>query len=273
MTSAKAPLCQEHATPSSRKRQQAEAGGCAGAPTARVACGVRNVSRGDRKDLYILQYSHDGQTLVSCVVDLLEGRPVPDGQVWIDWWLGGPEHCGSSKVCNCCWHPDELKPGQHIIGVDGSAAIMISLGGVVEIEALQTCFSIKDPGGSRHFLMSGPASPPEDDEEILHLTGSDFHEIAPRSPIRLSGARVSYGMNALIEPRGRRPGPVMLMDANDMTVGLETGRHGETFIEDVLAPRHMGKVNFVRVDQSVGSMHPLPLEAELLGDSTVHAEP
>jgi len=234
---------------------------------------ARFASRGDLKDIYILQYSHDGQVLVSYVIDLIEGRPVPDDQVWIDWWLGGPEHCKFSTVCNCCWNPDELGPTQHVIGIDASAAIKITLGDVIEIEALQTCMSLSNPGGSRHFVMTGPADPPEDDEELLHLTGAEYHVIDPRSPLRLCGARVSYGMSAFVPERGWGPKQIMLMDANDMTVGLETGRHGETFIEDVLAPRHMGKVNFVRVDQSVGSMHPLPLEAELLGDSTVHAEP
>ncbi|HUU23223.1 MAG TPA: prepilin-type N-terminal cleavage/methylation domain-containing protein [Phycisphaerae bacterium] len=233
----------------------------------------RITSRGDLKDLYVIQYSHDGKVYVSYVLDLLEGRPVPDDQVWIDWWLGGPAHCKFSGVCNCCWSPDELKPRQHVIGVDGSTAIKITLGDIIEIEALQTCFSISQPGGSRHFLRIGPANPSEDDQELLHLTGEDYHVVDPRSPLRLCGVRTSYGMSAFVRERGWRPRQIMLMDANDITVGIENGTHGETIIEDVIAPRHLGKVNTVRVDQSVGTMGPLALERELLGDSELRREP
>lgn len=220
----------------------------------------------DLESVYVLQYHHNGLVTASYIPDILAGRPVPDPQVWMDWWLGGPAHCEFSKVCNCCWNPGDLGPGKHVIGVDASTAFKLDLGPPVVLTALDTC-QHRLGGSSRHYVMMGTFLGPHDqslldrDTVLVHLTGADYHNIEP--PVTLSGARSSYGMNGRIQPRKWGPRQYMLMDAVEAVIDVDGMGHFEEDIAEVVAPRHGGKANVAFVDGSVGSVSLDELRLEL----------
>ena len=208
----------------------------------------------DLESIYVLQYHHNGLVTASYIPDILAGRPVPDPQVWMDWWLGGPAHCKFSKVCNCCWSPSDLGRNKHVIGVDASAAFKLDLGPPVVLTPLDTC-QHRLGGSSRHYIMMGSFQGPHDqslldrDAVLVHLTGADYHDIEP--PVTLSGARSSYGMNGRIQPDKWGPRQYMLMDAVEAVIDVDGIGNFEEDIAEVVAPRHNGKANVAFVDGSV----------------------
>ncbi len=233
----------------------------------------RQASHGDIENIYILQYHHDGKVTASYLEDILAGRPVEDFQVHMDKWVG---HCAHGQQCNCCWHPDELEDNQHVVGVEASVCLKVTLGATITIEMLDSCLGSGDPRNpdtsvsSEHFLKRGPANPPEADGELLYLKGKSNYEVDDRSPVRLSGVPTSYGMSASIHPRGWRPEQILLMDANEVVVSTELDDQANDL--DPLAPRHFGKVNAVTVGQSVRSYTVLELEEMLERDAWREAQ-
>jgi len=229
------------------------------------------------QEFYILQYDSTSSTSyhVSFLSSILGagGPAVTDDQIWAKYPAGGiddPPIADAGRP----WTPGsipDLADNQAFIGVDNDSAILITFG-ITKVTF--ECWEPIDKIYSRHWLMQGAGTPvhplpdgkspdDEDDKEILRMWSRDFQKIDPRSPfaIRCGGGKTSYGMNGLIEAANWRPGQLMLMDANETIIDIGTGNY-EDILEEVVAPRHMGKVNVVTVGGGVTSMTLLELEQE-----------
>jgi len=231
------------------------------------------------QDYYILQYhtSTDKNWDASFLPSILGagGPAVGDDQIWAWYPAGGIHDTPKGEEWPVAYLPnfeEMTQKNQAFIGVDNDSALLITF---KRTEIIFECWEPPDKEHSRHWLMQGAGTPPcplgdgqspddEDDKELLRLWSRDFQRIDPRSGLALSffAADASYGMNGLIGAANWRPGQLMLMDANETIIDIGTGNF-EDILEEVVAPRHMGKVNVVTVGGSVTSMTLLELEQEM----------
>lgn len=221
------------------------------------------------QDMYILQYhtnstsNHDESFLTSVLG--MGGPAISDPQIWAWYPAGGvmDQPKGESWPDNFL---PQLEENQAFVGVDNDSAILITFGmDQLKIE----CWKPPHQQYSRHWLMKGagtPVSPlpdgaspdDDDDKELLRMWSRDFQKIDPRSPFGIQvGGKSSYGMNGLIEDKKWGPGQLMLMDANETRIDVDTANlEDDLFHPDwgIIKARHMGKVNVNSVDGSVKSM-------------------
>jgi prepilin-type N-terminal cleavage/methylation domain-containing protein len=238
--------------------------------TARHATGMEAL-----QDYYILQYHTNSQNDwdASFLPSILGagGPAVNDPQIWAWYPAGGVHDTPKGEEWPASYLPD-LAENQAFIGVDNDSAILITF---KRTEIVFECRTPPDKEYSRHWLMQGAGTPPcplangvspedEDDKVLLRMWSRDYRQIDPRSGLAVSffAADASYGMNGLIGAANWRPGQLMLMDANETIIDVGTGNL-EDILEEVVAPRHMGKVNVVTVGGSVTSMTLLELEQEM----------
>lgn len=227
------------------------------------------------QDIYILQYhtaSHSDWDASFLPSVLGAGGPaITDPQIWAWYPAGGVHDTPKGEDWPASYLPN-LKENQAFIGVDNDSAILITFN---RTEIIFECWEPPHKQYSRHWVMQGAGTPvhplgegqspdDEDDKELLRMWSRDFQKIDPRSPFGLTcyAGDASYGMNGLIEATKWRPGQLMLMDANETIIDIGTGNL-EDIMEEVIAPRHMGKVNVVTVGGSVTSMTLLELEQEM----------
>jgi hypothetical protein len=230
------------------------------------------------EDFYILQYhtSSTNNRDTSFIPSILGagGPAVQDNQIWSWYPAGGIHDSPKGETWPQQYLPD-IKDNQAFIGVDNDSAMMITFGPTILLETWEPPpNNMGGAGHSRHWVMEGPGTPryplphhetPEDDDdaEILHMFSLHYVQHDPRSPYGIkASAGASYGMNGLIDPRRWRPGQLMLMDANETRIDVGT-RNYEDIMEEVVLPRHLGKVNTVTVGGSVNTMSLMELEQEL----------
>jgi prepilin-type N-terminal cleavage/methylation domain-containing protein len=231
------------------------------------------------QDVYILQYHTSSQSDwdASFLPSILGagGPAVDDPQVWAWYPAGGVHDAPKGEEWPAAYLPnfEEMRQkNQAFIGVDNDSGVLITF---KRTEIIFECWEPPDKNYSRHWLMQGAGTPvhplsdgqspdDEDDKELLRMWSRDFQKIDARCPFGFSCivGDASYGMNGLIEAANWRPGQLMLMDANETVIDIGTGNF-EDILEEVVAPRHMGKVNVVTVGGSVTSMTLLELEQEM----------
>lgn len=217
---------------------------------------------------YILQYHTNSTTNPDCSYfpDIFGGKAVPDPQVWMIYPRGGINQPPKSS-----WPTvPAVEENQAFVAIDNDAACMIPFkGSSILFESLVPPDSI---GYSRHYVMKGAGTHPAplpggtvagdaDDLAIIRLWGWDHTKLAPPVSITM-GAQSSYGVNSLVEEKNWRPEQIFVMDANETVVEVGSAAK-EDFLDEVVVPRHMGKVNMSTCDGGVRQMTVLEMEMEL----------
>ncbi len=218
---------------------------------------------------YVMQYHTNSTTNPDCSYfpDIFGSRAVPDPQVWAIWPQGGVNQPPKSN-----W-PIVPSPAdnQAFVGIDNDAACMITFkGGSILFESLVPPEAPR--GYSRHYIMKGAGTHngnlpggqiagDDDDLAIIRLWGWDHAQLAPPVSINL-GASTSYGINGLVEQKSWRPEQWLVMDANELVVEVGSAAR-EDFLDEVLVPRHMGKLNVSTCDGSVRAISLFEMEMEL----------
>jgi len=221
-------------------------------------------------NFYVLQYHTNSTTNPDCSYfpAVFGGTAVPDPQVWAIYPRGGVNQPPKSNWPEARMpHPEE---NQAFVGIDNDAGCMITFKGTTI--KFESWHPPDDPGYSRHYIMEGAGTHPnalpggteagdEDDTKIIRLWGWDYKELAPPYTINI-GAQSSYGINGLIEEKNWRPEQFLVMDANELVVEADETNHAD-FLDEVLVPRHHGKLNVANCDGSVEARTVLDMEMEL----------
>ena len=222
------------------------------------------------ENFYVLQYHTNSTSNPDCSYfpNVFGGVPVHDPQVWAIYPRGGVDQPPKSNwPGNRLPHPEQ---NQAFVGIDNDAGCMITFkGSTIKFESWHPP---DDVGYSRHYIMEGPGTHPgalpggteagdDDDKKIIRLWGWDYAQKAPDVTINL-GAQSSYGINSLVGEKRWRPEQFLVMDANELVVEVGNTNHAD-FLDEVLVPRHFGKVNVSNCDGSVHSMTYLEMEMEL----------
>jgi len=217
---------------------------------------------------YVLQYHTNSTSNPDCSYfpDIFGGKPVPDGQVWAIYPRGGINQPPKSN-----WPTvPHVAENQAFVGIDSDAACMITFkGSSILFESVVPPDSV---GYSRHYILEGNGTHPgtlpggqlagdADDKRIIRLWGWDNTKLDPSVSITM-GAQTSYGVNSLVEEKNWRPEQIFVMDANDLVVEVGSAAK-EDFLDEVLLPRHMGKLNVTTCDGAVKTMTVLEMEMEL----------
>ena len=219
---------------------------------------------------YVLQYHTNSTSNPDCSYfpDIFGGKAVPDPQVWAIYPRGGVNQPPKSN-----WPASNLpnvKENQAFAAIDNDAACMITFrGSSILFESWVPPDSV---GYSRHYIMKGEGTHPgtlpggqvagdADDTAIIRLWGWDHTKLAPPVSITM-GAQSSYGVNSLVEEKNWRPEQILVMDANELVVEVGSASK-EDFLDEVLVPRHMGKLNVATCDGGVRPMTMLEMEMEL----------
>jgi len=236
---------------------------------------VEDYVRDNLEEFYILQYHTHSLTNYDCsfITDILAGGQgaVPDPQIWA-WYPDAGIHDNPKGETWDGALPTNLQDNQAFIGVDNDSCIQITFGSTVTIECM-TPPAQAQSGYSRHWVVQGAGTPrnplpndadpsDDDDQEILHMWGRDNKAIDPRSPYVISSGRASYGINSLVRTRQWSPDQIMLMDANELVINIDSANLEDVF-EEVVQPRHFGKANVVTVGSSVTTWSLADLEEEL----------
>lgn len=228
---------------------------------ALLACpggtGDEEETGGNLSETYIVQ----NFTLFTNIQDALDtGESPVDAQILVN----PPGIAGDHS-----WNPPDPGANQDLITIDDDGAIMITHGSPITIESLDP------PGdgllcGSDHWVVRGDGSPEwiaeteahlrahagdnEYDERVLmRLTGRNYENIID-PPADLAGFACSYGMNNLVRRVLPRLNQLLLMDYGKSVADMGGTGNNADDLAQWLAPRHLGKANFVRVDGSVGEM-------------------
>jgi len=220
------------------------------------------------KDVYNLQFEFSTLDQYACsfLPDIFAGKKVPDNQVWAIYPRGGINQPPKSP-----WNPlPTPREDQAFIGTDNDAGVMITFrGDSILFESVVPPDSV---GYSRQFIVKGQGKPPcpmqmgqlpNNDTEtcIIHLWGTDYKQLAPAASINM-GTLTSYGINGLVEEKDWRPDQIFLMDANQLVVNpLSTNK--ADFLDQVLIPRHNGKLNVAACDGSVRQTTEIDMEMQL----------
>ena len=222
---------------------------------------------------YILQYNGGSQTDYVCSYfpDILGGRKVPDPQVWAWYPAGGVRDAPKGEEWPNGTLPD-LDDDEIFIGVDNDGAVRITPRGQSIVFENWKPPASSLSGYSRQFVCKGAATPPsplpgsvkpedDDDKMIIEMYGWDNKKYGDKVSIDI-GAQTSYGINSLVEEKNWRPEQILVMDANELVVEVGSASK-EDFLDEVLVPRHMGKLNVATCDGGVRPMTMLEMEMEL----------
>lgn len=221
------------------------------------------------EQFYILQYHTNSTTNPDCSYfpDIFGGKAVPDPQVWAIWPRGGVNQPPKSN-----WpatNLPNLEENQAFVAIDNDAACLITFKGSTIM--FESWVPPDSQGYSRHYVMKGPGTHygtlpggtiagDDDDIAIIRLWGWDNPKLVPPVSITM-GAQSSYGINSLVEQKNWRPEQIFVMDANELVIEVGSASK-EDFLDEVLVPRHMGKLNVSTCDGSVRPMTMIEMEME-----------
>jgi len=220
------------------------------------------------QQFYNLQYQYNSLTDYDCSFfpDIFAGRKVPDPQCWAIYPRGGINQPPTSPWPNHA----PVAENQAFIGTDNDAGVLITF------RADSILFESQIPpdsaGYSRQFVMKGAGAPPSPlamnaspenatEKLIIHLWGTDNKQLAPPVSINM-GVQSSYGINGIVAQKTWRPEQFLVMDANQLVVQPDSSSKAD-FLDEVLMPRHRGKVNVVTCGGDVKVVRPIDMEIEL----------
>jgi prepilin-type N-terminal cleavage/methylation domain-containing protein/prepilin-type processing-associated H-X9-DG protein len=225
------------------------------------------------QEFYILQFHTGTQTeyWLSPFPDIFGGKKVPDPQVWCWYPKGGVHDAPKGEEWPAGTLPT-LKDNQAFIGVDNDGAVLITFGAdKITFENWKVPDSSL-AGYSRQYVSKGAGTPPTplaggqkpedaDDKMIIELYGWDNKRYGDKVSIDM-GAQTSYGINGLVEDRKWRPDQYLVMDANELVIDI-SGTNKADLLDEVLVPRHGGKLNVSKCDGSVVQKRAVDMEMEL----------
>jgi len=220
------------------------------------------------QQFYSLQYQSNSTTNYDCSFfpDIFAGRKVPDPQCWAIYPRGGINQPPTSPWPNHA----TVAENQAFIGGDNDAGVLITFH--PDSILFESQVPPDSAGYSRQFIVKGAGTPPSplaigslpddaDDKLIIHLWGMDNKKIDPPVSINM-GAQTSYGINGLVAQKTWRPEQFLVMDANQLVVQPDSSSKAD-FLDEVLMPRHKGKVNMVTCGGDVKAVRPIDMEIEL----------
>jgi len=191
-------------------------------------------------DVWIEQ-RHGSEVFRYPVPDLLAGRchdtdPVEFFQVYLVW-------LDANTL--------EVRIGGSSENFDGGVRIVLGAESVTFI-----CLDAPNAAAcdSNHAVFFG-------NREVLRLEGMSFPDQHRKArPWVLTASATAYGMNAAVGPHVGRPGQLLLLDCRQEIA--DPRPEATPPVTELLAPRHLGRVNAVLLDGAVSAYDPSDLDAQ-----------